>query len=335
MNGTALTTERTPQVIATEINSIKSQTRNIMLQASIEIGRRLIEAKALVPHGEWGNWLQESVDYSDRTAQNLMRIYTEYGNKQIGMFDEANAQALADLSYSQAVALLGIPVEERVDFVEEHDAANMSTRELQQVIKERDELRERLDKSQSAVYRVTEEKKKLQQESSDLQSKYNATNGLLQDKESTVKMLKEELEKERQRTKSEVERLVGLLDEARAAGGSPEQLKKLEEQLQQAQAQVEELTAELNKPVTMEAAVIEKVPEEVQQELDALREKVKNGDQKAAAQLKFRIIFDVIVKDIGDILAALEDIKKTAPPKEYEKYENAVLGLAEKMVEKV
>ena len=42
---TAITLNRTPEVIAAEINSIKSQTKTMILCNSIEIGKRLVEAK--------------------------------------------------------------------------------------------------------------------------------------------------------------------------------------------------------------------------------------------------------------------------------------------------
>ena len=61
---------RTEEVIAAEIRVIKEQTRVAVLSGAIEIGRRLAEAKAIVPHGQWGAWLEENVDYSERTAQN-------------------------------------------------------------------------------------------------------------------------------------------------------------------------------------------------------------------------------------------------------------------------
>jgi len=57
-------TERTPQSIAAEINRIKQQTCKIMLTNAMEIGKSLREAKDLLPHGEWGKWLVESVSYS-------------------------------------------------------------------------------------------------------------------------------------------------------------------------------------------------------------------------------------------------------------------------------
>jgi len=77
---TQLITERSADVIAAEINAIKFQTQTMMLQASAEIGKRLIEAKEQLPHGEWGKWLKENVEYSQSTANNLMQIHMEYSS---------------------------------------------------------------------------------------------------------------------------------------------------------------------------------------------------------------------------------------------------------------
>lgn len=114
---------RNPAMIAGEINTIKEQVRSTALSASVEIGHRLQEAKALVPAGEWVQWLKDNVDYSVRTAQNLMALAQEYDGHQ--------AQALARLSYTQAVMLLSLPQDEREEFAETHDLDAMSTRELQ------------------------------------------------------------------------------------------------------------------------------------------------------------------------------------------------------------
>ena len=64
--------ERTPELIAVEINAIKRNVRCMMVSSAAEIGKRLTEAKRLVPYGRWGEYLA-GLDYSDRTAQNLMR----------------------------------------------------------------------------------------------------------------------------------------------------------------------------------------------------------------------------------------------------------------------
>ncbi len=65
------------QVLAAEINTIKSETQKIMMQSAIAIGRRLTEAKGAVGHGNWSGWLKENVDYSQRTASNLIKLFEE------------------------------------------------------------------------------------------------------------------------------------------------------------------------------------------------------------------------------------------------------------------
>lgn len=135
-----LSTERTPLIIVAEINTIKQQTCKILLTNAIEIGRRLKEAKALLKHGEWSKWLKESVDYSQRTADYLMQLYEEYGLKLLDSSDSdgnPNSQTFANLTYSQALILLGIREEERDSFMAANDVENMSARELQQVVKDR------------------------------------------------------------------------------------------------------------------------------------------------------------------------------------------------------
>ncbi len=151
------TANRTPDLIAAEINTIREQTQKVMIYNSIEIGRRLVEAKKLVNHGEWGNWLEEKVDYSQRTANNLMKIYEEYNDSQALLFgEEANSQSIANIGYTQAVALLNIPAEERDDFIKEHNVPDMSIRELKQVIKERDQA---IEEKKTALAQFKEKQK--------------------------------------------------------------------------------------------------------------------------------------------------------------------------------
>lgn len=114
------------------------QAQRMALEYAIEIGGYLTEAKSLVPHGEWGKWLKERVNYSQSTAINFMKAYEEYGNSQESLFS-SNSQTLMNLSYTKALRLLAIPEEEREQFVEENNVENLSSRELDRLIKERDE----------------------------------------------------------------------------------------------------------------------------------------------------------------------------------------------------
>ena len=76
---------------------IKDQTKRQVIYNSIEIGRRFVEAKEVVEHGEWSNWLEKFVEYSQRTATNLMKIFNEYGADQITLLsNNSKWQTLAD-----------------------------------------------------------------------------------------------------------------------------------------------------------------------------------------------------------------------------------------------
>lgn len=123
---------RTIEAITEDILECKSRAG----EAILRIGQCLIEAKEMLPHGEWLPWLEERVEFSQRTAQNFMRLAREW----------TNTQVLADLGYAKALTLLALPPAEREEFLaEEHvvsgevkSVTDMSARELEKAVKERD-----------------------------------------------------------------------------------------------------------------------------------------------------------------------------------------------------
>lgn len=130
---------RRGDVIAAEINGIKRRTekavRGVMLSAAMDIGKLLIEAKSVVPHGEWGNWLADNVDYSTTTANDMMRLYQEYGDKQIPLDGgPSNEELFGAIAPSKALALLALPEEDRREFVRVNPVDEMSVRTLREEI---------------------------------------------------------------------------------------------------------------------------------------------------------------------------------------------------------
>lgn len=146
---------RSAAVIAEEINVIKSQTSGILSAAysyahrsCMEIGKRLLEAKEIVPFGEWGAWLESNFEYSESTAGNLMRIYREYGSEQIDFITgKTPAETFEGLSQSQLVELFALPKAARAEFVEAHREeltdGEMSVREMRELIRQQKELIEK------------------------------------------------------------------------------------------------------------------------------------------------------------------------------------------------
>lgn len=111
--------------IAAEINAIKAQVSASVVAGAVEIGKRLAEAKEVVPRGEWGSWLETHVDYSERTAQNLMRCWEEYGKT-------GKVSMLEGVSLSNAITLLGADPAQRRELVASGEAAELSNRELKE-----------------------------------------------------------------------------------------------------------------------------------------------------------------------------------------------------------
>lgn len=120
--------------ITAKIHAIKDTVGKVLAMAHIEIGGLLTQAKEQVPPGEWTYYLENEVDISHRSANNCMKLYSEY-------MKNPDSQALANMSYTKAVQLLRLPEEDRAEFIESHNVEDMSTRELDKAIKECSELK--------------------------------------------------------------------------------------------------------------------------------------------------------------------------------------------------
>lgn len=324
---------RNADMIAAEINAIKDQTRNIVLYNSIEIGRRLVEAKEIVGHGEWSNWLEKSVDYSQRTANNLMKIFNEYGSSQMSLLgDNLNSQTYANLSYSQALALLGLPTEEREEFIKENNIEDMSTRELQAAIKEKQKLQEQLKAKEEEVNKNKEKIKKYQEENKKIKSEIDNINSKKQEE-----LTNREVEIENLRT--HIDSLEKKLEEQKENENDPKteeeillNRKLLQEkavELGEALKEIEQLKRELDeKPIEINA----EIPEEVTRELEELRDRVNKATSHNESSVKFKIYFNELAKGFSDVLKALGEIEEEDIK---EKYKVAVKKLINDMDSKL
>lgn len=282
---------RDANVIAGEINAIKQEVRDTAIRGAIEIGKRLLEAKSLVPYGSWGKWLEENVDYSERTAQDLMRIANEYGRRE--------TQALAEIqNTTQAVLLLALDSGERERFVQEHDMAKISTRELEAEIAE---LKKEREKAQLTIEELFKEVERLQEPvpgEGDLEQEKIRADELEKSLEEASRRTAEaekrhisDLHAEQEKTKKvsdEVKRLRDELAEARKQAAAKEkQLKRTEEELTEARQKVQ---------------TVEVVPEAVEQELKRLRAQAA----RSACESEVRAAYDAYKAGFDRLMDKLE-----------------------------
>lgn len=149
---------RTIETITDEILELK-QTAG---EAILEIGNRLIEAQSMLSHGEWLTWLTERVEFSPRTAQRFMRLSREW----------SNATALSHLGATKALALLALPADEREQFMtethqvdgQEKTIIDMSARQLEQAIKERDEARKAAEAAKADASAAEQARAKMEED---------------------------------------------------------------------------------------------------------------------------------------------------------------------------
>ena len=294
---------RTAGMIAAEINTIKAQARDVVCRSAIEIGRRLYEAKAIVPHGGWIAWLAENVDYSERTAQNLMRVYEEYGRN-------TNPQAIADLSYTQAVILLGLDRDVRAELMENTDVAAMSTRDLQAEV---DRLNDEIRKSQVTIEQLLSEQEDASGREKETETQLEEMRTAWQEEKEAAKKAGNEADKVRRQMQDALDRA-----------------KKAEGEARQYQA---ELEAEKNKPAPLPVVeTVEVVPPEVAAELETLRKKAMAAPNEKVVLLReaYRLLTEQF-KAIERLILEVEEQE----PETAERYRVAVTKGARMMADRM
>lgn len=168
MSGEIMAVGRSADSIAMEIKVIVRQAHRVVCSAAIEIGERLIEAKKLVPHGEWEEYVSVRCGFKPRTAQAYMQVAA----------DREKAQTFADLEFSKVLLLLAMPEGQAEALTAEHDPQSMTVRDLKRQIAE---YKDRLEKAadagaaqQQLLLLATEENGALKQRLEGIDADYQA-----------------------------------------------------------------------------------------------------------------------------------------------------------------
>lgn len=319
-------TVRDIEMVTNDIHYAQRQGARQLLSNLIEIGRLLVEAKSMVPHGEWGKYLEEKVNYSQSTANNFMKLYQEYGDDQESFFGSfANSQAFGNLTYTQALALLALPAEERQEFAENNDVADMSTRQLEQAIRERNEARKAQEDAEARAAqqeKVVEAEKENTARLRDLHAKAKGEANAANEK---VEKLQKQLEKAKANEKAAKD----ALTKAKENPEIPESV--MESMRQQVEAEAaKKATEELQKQ--LDAANKEKEAAQrnavaVEEKLVAAQKQLQLASPEAAV---FKALFEQVQQDFNRLMGALLKVKQTAP-ETGEKLGKAVETLLDKL----
>ena len=238
-----------------EVRTIETITGDILEakrqggEAILTIGRCLIEAKEMLSHGEWRSWLEERVEFSERSAQRFMRLAREW----------SNPTTLSDLGASKALMLLALPEGERERFVEDHNVIDMSARQLEQAIKDRDEARKAAEAAKADASAAEQARAKMAEDMALLNARLSGAQEDREQAAQAVAKLEAELAELKEKPvevavetvvdqaaieKARAEAVAGMqdkLDKAREAKKRAEDKQKIaEEALEQVRLQLEE-----------------------------------------------------------------------------------------------
>lgn len=250
-NQVAETDEEKLARLATEINTIKLQVQAVVQNATLEIGKRLIQAKAAVPHGCWGKWLAEKVEYSERTAQLLISTYKRFGDGQQKLFGPAvDPELVAQLNRSQIFTLMSIKNEDEcIAFMEEHktDLPGMSKRELEQAIKERDQAKADIEAWRSRCNDLTDTAEKAAQRAEKLKAELAKLKADAAAEGEDAEKLRNEAEEARKNLEEERARYEGQIKALKEAQENTEneELKRLEVEKAVSAGRIRELEKEV------------------------------------------------------------------------------------------
>ena len=336
---TEITASRTADTIAAEIRTFTAS----MLNNIIEIGRRLCEAKELIPYGSFGDWVRRETGYSVSTANNFMRIFTEYGAAQGCLFGaEAESQTFGKLSYSKALALLAVPAEEREQFAQEHHVEDMSTRELKEAIRENERLRQEaegsaltiadLEEARNAIAeQLVEEKEhaaKLKARIKELENRPVEVAVEAADPEEIEAAVGEALRKQANENKRQMDELMGKLQVSSAAQASAEaELINIRAKLDKAKNELKEAKAKAESARKAGAEQEKANADKARADADAARAEAERLKKELAMAnpeaTQFRLQFDELQALINSQLGII----LKAAPEQAEKYRKAMTAL--------
>ncbi len=323
-----------PEITA-EIRYITEQMNRTVLTGIIEIGRRFEQAKDLVEYGKWGEYCEKYTGYSQSMAENYIKVYKEYGDKQMSLWgDLSKSQSIGNLGITKLIELTALPADEREEFVEKNNVTEDTT------VKELRELIEKQKADISAAESRAEEKEK------ELAENIDRNHRIISDKQDEIARLKDELAKRNAEDSAvpqdELEKMMLEADE-KAKETLQKEIDRIEAEKAKAEAETEKLQKKYDKlkdkdkkaeqdmqDLKDSLSAAESKNANLQEEIQKLKKESMLGANEKMVRLN--MAFETAQSDISKVSAALAAVKAQ---EQYGKLRAAVYQTLKNMVEKI
>jgi chromosome segregation ATPase len=267
-----------------------------------------------------------------------MRLFKEYGAAQGSLFGaQVESQTIGKLSYSKALALLALPADERETFAEEYHVDEMSTKELKQAIRERDEAKQQAEdaknRAEEAVKAANLGREQAETETALAQrerDKMAEGMKLLDARIGDLKAKIEDLTKEAERRETELETLKAkpvdvavekVVDQEAIETARKEAVTRMEKKVAEAKAAKEQAEAQ--------RAAMEEELAAARTKLDAAEKQVKEASASSNQEIAtFKLLFDQAQETVNKMSGLVLKLEQAGRTEEAGKLRRALKALA-------
>lgn len=267
--------EKSTEELTAKTNTLYQQMQLIGamgIQVAAQAGQCLTVIKERVGHGNWGDWCKQNLQFSERKAQNMMKLSAEMHGKN-SIF--ANPQTFADIEISKVYELLSAPEEVQKAMIENPEAEDMNVREFKDEIRR---LKEELAEER-AKEKINESEEELAQAKKRIEELTKELNLHSSEKSEA------EWQKELDSLKSEIEK------ETKKAAKAAEKLKAAQSEMERkaeaaAEEAVEKAKKEAAEKFKEENKILIDSNRQAAEEIDRLQKRLENNTQPEIAGFK-------------------------------------------------
>ena len=262
---------KSTEQLAAEVNVRYHQAEGLANMSAMmlaDAGRRLIEIKGRIPHGQFESWCADNLEFSKSKAEKMMKL-AERVDDESSLFSKT--ETFTDIGISRVWALLAAPEEVAAEVIETHDVSDMTVRELKEEIA-------RLKEEKAAAERKADT---LDHNNDDIRKEMSHLQGKLAES-----VTQEEFDQMQEVAQAKLQGLTEELNEAKAASGeiqakldkAKEDLKKAKQKLKDAEAKQDD---EVQEKLAKASAEIEEKAKadahaEAEEEINKAREQVSH-----------------------------------------------------------
>lgn len=260
---------KSTEQLAAEVNVRYHQAEGLANMSAMmlaDAGRRLIEIKARIPHGQFESWCADNLEFSKSKAEKMMKL-AERVDDENSLFSKT--ETFTDIGISRVWALLAAPEEVAAEVIETNDVTDMTVRELKEEIARIKEEKEAAEHKAEMIDRNNDD---IRKELASMQRKLSETvsETEFEEMQAAAQAQKEDLTKELTEAKAATADVQIKLDKAK------EDLKKAKEKLKESEAAKDE---EVQKRLAEAAAELE------EKHADDIKKAKEEGAADAEASL--------------------------------------------------